>query len=218
MALMRYVVLEVGSRLGARGQIAQRDDVFFLEWEEARAALRDGSDRHGLVARRKGERAWVEAHPGPASYGKDPGPPPSFAALPTAARFLMEALLWARHRVFAVEHSGHAPAVGRLLRGIAASPGVYTGPVRVIMNESEFAKLHPGDVLVCPVTSPVWSVLFPTVGALVTDTGGILSHPAIIAREYRVPAVVATGHATRALRDGQTVKVDGNAGMVEMES
>jgi len=77
----------------------------------------------------------------------------------------------------------------------------------VILNESEFGKLQPGDVLVCPITTLVWSVLFPSVGALVTDTGGILSHPAIIAREYRVPAVVATGNATSVLRDGQQIRV-----------
>ena len=71
------------------------------------------------------------------------------------------------------------------------------------------------DVLVCRITSPVWSVLFPSVGALVTDTGGVLSHPAIIAREYRVPAVVATGNATALLHDDQVVTVDGTAGKVE---
>ena len=71
-------------------------------------------------------------------------------------------------------------------------------------------------MLVCPVTSPVWSVLFPSVGALVTDTGGILSHPAIIAREYVIPAVVSTGHATQLLRDGQIVTVDGAVGSVEV--
>ncbi len=218
MALMRYAVLELGCRLAERGQIAQRDDVFFFELEEARAALRDGDDQHSLVARRKAERAWVETHPGPASYGKDPGQPPSLAALPAEARFLMEAMLWASNRVFAAEHSGHERAADRTLKGIAASPGVYTGPVRVILNESEFAKLQPGDVLVCPITSPVWSVLFPSVGALVTDTGGILSHSAIIAREYRVPAVVATGNATRLLCDDQTVTVDGTTGMVERRS
>ena len=100
----------------------------------------------------------------------------------------------------------------------AAPPraGCYTGPVRVVMGEHEFGKLRAGDVLVCPVTSPVWSVLFPSVGALVTDTGGLLSHPAIIAREYRVPAVVATGNATGLLRDGQVVRVDGTAGTVEV--
>jgi pyruvate,water dikinase len=85
------------------------------------------------------------------------------------------------------------------------------------MDEFDFGKLRPGDVLVCPVTSPVWSVLFPSVGALVTDTGGLLSHPAIIAREYGVPAVVATGNATALLRDDQVVTVDGSAGRIEVQ-
>lgn len=216
MALMRYAVLEMGRRLAHRGQIGQRDDVFFFELEEARAALRDGNGRSSLVARRKGERARVETHPGPASYGKDPGDPPSMAALPAEARFLMEAMLWASNHVFASDHRGHQQTTDRTLKGIAASPGVYSGTARVILNESEFTKLQPGDVLICPITSPVWSVLFPSVGALVTDTGGILSHSAIIAREYRVPAVVATGNATRSLRDGQQVTVDGTAGTVEI--
>jgi phosphohistidine swiveling domain-containing protein len=67
------------------------------------------------------------------------------------------------------------------------------------------------------VTSPVWSVLFSRIGALVTDSGGILSHPAIIAREFGIPAVVATGNATSLLRDGQRVTVDGDAGVVEID-
>jgi pyruvate,water dikinase len=85
------------------------------------------------------------------------------------------------------------------------------------MDESQFDLMRPGDVLVCPITSPVWSVLFPSVGALVTDTGGVLSHPAIIAREYLVPAVVATGNATAVLGDGQLVTVDGSAGTIEIQ-
>jgi pyruvate,water dikinase len=85
------------------------------------------------------------------------------------------------------------------------------------MDESDFGRLRPGDVLVCPITSPVWSVLFPSVGALVTDTGGLLSHPAIIAREYRVPAVVATGNATALLSDDQVVTIDGTTGRIEVE-
>jgi pyruvate,water dikinase len=86
------------------------------------------------------------------------------------------------------------------------------------MGEHEFDKLQAGDVLVCPITSPVWSVLFAKVGALVTDAGGILSHPAIIAREYGIPAVVATRNATSRLRDGQRVHVDGDAGIVRIVS
>ena len=104
-----------------------------------------------------------------------------------------------------------------MLEGIAASPGRSTGPVRVVMDESDFDKLRPGDVLVCPVTSPVWSVLFPSIGALVTDSGGLLSHPAIIAREYGLPAVVATGNATALLHDDQVVTVDGSSGQVEVQ-
>lgn len=217
MALVRYTILELGRRLAAMGQIAQQEDVFFLELEEAREALLNHSVQHTLVSRRKAEIEWVKAHPGPASYGNNPGPPPSFAALPAEARFLMEALTWAFNLILAAEHSGHKQQASTVLRGIAASPGTYSGHVRVIMNESEFGKLRPGDVMVCPTTSPVWSVLFPSVGALVTDTGGILSHPAIIAREYRVPAVVATGNATRILYDGQEVTVDGIAGTVELK-
>jgi rifampicin phosphotransferase len=102
------------------------------------------------------------------------------------------------------------------LQGYAASAGRYSGPVCVIKNESEFGKLKAGDVLVCPITNPSWAILFPSIGALITDTGGILSHPAIIAREYGVPAVVATGKATKFLKDGQIVTVDGNLGTVEI--
>ncbi len=71
--------------------------------------------------------------------------------------------------------------------------------------------------MVCPATSPVWSVLFSSIGALVTNYGGILSHPAIIAREFHIPAVVATGNATELLQDGQVVKVDGTRGTVEAQ-
>jgi len=82
-------------------------------------------------------------------------------------------------------------------------------------DESQFHKIQVGDVMVCPMTSPVWSVLFPSVGALITDSGGLLSHPAIIAREYRIPAVVVTGNATSLLQDGQTGVVNGTTGNVE---
>ena len=84
------------------------------------------------------------------------------------------------------------------------------------MGEAEFHKVQAGDVLVCPVTSPVWSLLFLSIGALVTETGGVLSHSAIIDREYGIPAVVATGNATAVLREGQTVTVDGARGVVEL--
>ena len=216
LALLRYAALEAGQRLTKRSQIAERDDVFYLELPELRVSLVKGGDCRPLVRRRKGERAWVEAHPGPASYGKSPGPPPSLAPFPREARLTMAGVLWIIERMFAPDLSAQIQKDGNVIKGIAASAGKYTGCVRVILNESEFGKLRAGDVMVCPTTSPVWAVLFPSVGALVTDSGGILSHPAIIAREHRVPAVVATGNATQLLKDGQTVTVDGTAGSVQL--
>jgi pyruvate,water dikinase len=103
-----------------------------------------------------------------------------------------------------------------VVTGTPASAGRFAGTVRVVMGEHEFGKIRGGDVVVCPTTSPVWSVVFPSMGALVTDGGGILSHPAIIAREYGMPAVVGTGNATSLLRDGQRVIVDGGTGVVEI--
>ena len=213
-AFFRYVVLEIGSRLATRGVIAERDDVFFLYKDEACAALLEGGDQKALVHHRKGERAWAEAHPGPSFYGELP-PPPSFDFLPAEARQIMESLVWSYDQMIEYERSKQVQAPGQALKGIAASPGQYTGTVRVIMDESQFYKIQPGDVMVCPMTSPVWSVLFPSIGALVTDAGGLLSHPAIIAREYQVPAVVAMGNATSLLKDGEIVMVDGTMGTVE---
>ena len=83
-------------------------------------------------------------------------------------------------------------------------------------DETEFAKLLPGEVLVAPTTSPPWSVLFLHAGAVVTDGGGVLSHTAVIAREYGIPAVLATGEATRRLSDGDQVAVDGSTGIVSI--
>lgn len=215
LAVLRALVLELGRRLAERGRLRARDDVFLLRIDEATAGLGRGDDLSALVTRRRGERAWIEQHPGPASYGTPPGPPPPLDALPTEARFTMEALLWYVEQIFAAAPSHRRQHVGGSIDGIAASAGRYTGPVCVVRDERDFGKVRAGDVVVCPVTSPVWSVLFPSVGALVTDTGGLLSHPAIIAREYRVPAVLATGNATTLLRDGVLVTVDGSAGTVQ---
>lgn len=217
-ALVRRTVLEIGRRLTRRSRLAEPADAFHLRPKELREALReDGPDLPELAARRAGERSWAMTHPGPPSYGTEPPPPPPMDALPTEARFANEAFLWTVERILtpAATASG---ADDEHLCGIAASPGTYTGAVRIIRDETEFDRIRAGDVLVCPMTSPVWSVLFPSVGALVTDAGGTLSHPAIIAREYGVPAVVATGAATTRLREGQLVTVDGSTGRVRTVS
>ncbi|WP_240911806.1 PEP-utilizing enzyme [Thermococcus sp. M36] len=101
-----------------------------------------------------------------------------------------------------------------LLVGIPGSPGVAEGPARIIRDSSEFHKLRPGDVLVAPYTTPAWTPLFRLAVAVVVDTGGPLSHAAIVAREYGIPAVMGTGVATKVLKDGQYIRVDGNRGLV----
>ena len=98
--------------------------------------------------------------------------------------------------------------------GVPASPGVHTGPVRLVEGPHEFHKVQQGDVLVAPITMSPWEVLFPHVGALVTEGGGLLSHPAIVAREYSLPAVVGCEGAMARFHDGQIVRVDGAAGTV----
>jgi pyruvate,water dikinase len=102
------------------------------------------------------------------------------------------------------------------LRGLAASSGVVRGPVRVLTDIAEAQRLKPGDVLVAPVTSPPWTPLFAIACAVVTEVGGALSHTAVVAREYAIPAVASVKNATRLLRDGQLVEVDGSAGVVRV--
>jgi pyruvate,water dikinase len=103
-----------------------------------------------------------------------------------------------------------------IVLGNAGSPGVASGPARVIRTLDEADKLQSGDVLVTRSTASAWTPLFATAAAIVTDAGGILSHCAVVAREYRLPAVVGTGTATTAIRDGQMVEVDGSAGVVRV--
>jgi pyruvate,water dikinase len=103
-----------------------------------------------------------------------------------------------------------------VLHGIAASGGVATGRARVTRTLEEGAALQPGEVLIAPFTDPGWTPLFAVAAAVVTDLGGVLSHGAIVAREYGIPAVVNTRHATARIRTGQIVTVDGNTGTVRI--
>jgi rifampicin phosphotransferase len=214
MALMRYALLEMGDRMTGQGQLENRSDVFFLEMEEAVDGFRQGKNFRELVKQRKTEQELAGANPGPAFYGEVKQLP--LELIPPILRSFVKGTRWVMEHYYGTEKVCESRAAQKL-QGYAASAGRYSGPVCVIKNESEFGKLKAGDVLVCPITNPSWAILFSRIGALVTDTGGVLSHPAIIAREYRVPAVVATGKATRLLKDGQIVTVDGNLGTVEMD-
>ncbi|GAA2184721.1 PEP/pyruvate-binding domain-containing protein [Micromonospora lupini] len=108
-----------------------------------------------------------------------------------------------------------APAERRTLTGTPGSDAVATGPARVVRGPADFARVRPGDVLVCRTTDPSWTPLFGVVAAVVTEIGGLLSHAAIVAREQGIPAVLAIPGATTALRDGTLLRVDGSAGTVD---
>jgi pyruvate,water dikinase len=100
--------------------------------------------------------------------------------------------------------------------GYPGAPGIVEGPARVVTSFQDFPKLQHGEILVCPYTATAWTPLFPKIKGVVTDTGGMLTHAAITAREYRIPAVVGTWRATKSIQDGDSIRVDGNLGIVEI--
>ena len=100
------------------------------------------------------------------------------------------------------------------LKGFAACSGVVEGTARVVKSVKEIGRLEEGDILVCQVTNPTWAPIFQKISAAVSDSGGSMSHMAIVAREYGLPAVVGTGNATQKIRDGQRIRVDGGRGTV----
>jgi len=213
-ALIRRAYLEVGARLSARHVIANPEDVFMLEQGEVIAAFTD-PDRGSmtaLVRRRRAERAWVAAHPGPVFFGDPPGAPPDIGAFPEAGRRLNQALLWTVEREF----GAIAPVSGDdgVVNGNPGAVGIHSGTARIVRSEEDFPRVNQGDVVVCPVTNPSWSVLFGIAGAFVCDAGGPLSHTAVLTREYDIPSVLATGDATKRIADGALVTVDGARGTV----
>ena len=207
--LLRRVALEAGRRLVGLGLLMRAEDAVMLTADELREALRTRGDISRIVSRRKAEHAWVRANPGPMTYGPEPGKAPDLRALPAPARRINSALLWM------MEHELNAPrANGKAIVGIGVSPGVYRGRVRVIRAADQLHTLRAGEVLVCPTTSAAWTMVFRRAGAIVADTGSVLSHTAIVAREFALPAVVAAENATSNLVDGEEVTVDGTRGEV----
>ena len=202
---VRRVLLEFGRRFVANGALDTVNDVFCLTLDELRetAAALPRIDRRPLVAGRQAELQYFRAVHPPAVIGTLPSEPAPDTPLGRAAsKFL-----------------GTAPAISSdptVLRGNAGSPGSVRGPAKVLRSLSDASKLRRGDVLVAETTSAPWTALFATAAAIVTDAGGILSHCAVVAREYGIPAVVGTGNASTTLRDGQIVEVDGDNGIVRI--
>lgn len=213
LALVRYAALEGARRLQREGRILHEEDVFYLELDELIGTLRAPSYRLPDIERRRREHRWAEANPAPDYLGPAPAPPPPPSAIPRKARPTIGAVLWAG----AALESSPAPSDERSggLRGTPGSPGVAAGTVRVIRSESDFDRIQAGDIVVCPTTVAAWSPIFGAIAGLVAEHGGPLSHPATLAREYGLPAVLGVAGATDLLEEGTRVRVDGGAGKVE---
>ena len=203
IAVFRRFILEVGARLTARGSLAAAEHIHFLRLAELRDALAMSTDYQSAVAQRRSDFAeWEKLTPPPAL-----GTPP-----PPAEDPFMDAVVV---RLLGVVPPEENPDP-KLLKGVAGSGGTITGTARVVRSLAEASDIEDGDIVVCEMTLPPWVPLFSIAGAFVTDTGGVLSHCAIVAREFGLPAVVGTQFGTSAIKTGQTVTVDGNAGTVRI--
>ncbi len=197
-SLPRRMVLAAGRRLVAAGELEVEAGVFYLRAQELIDVLRgERSNVRDTAAERKTAFAHWQTVTPPRSIG---------APLPDDER--------GRIMDEAPPPSRDVELQGNELRGNGSSAGVARGPVRVVPTLEDAGRLRPGDVLVTAATLPPWTPLFAIASAVVTETGGVLSHTAITAREYGLPAVLAVASATRLLKDGQLVEVDGAAGTV----
>jgi phosphohistidine swiveling domain-containing protein len=202
---LHRISLEVGRRLSAASVVDRPDDVFLLTLQELRetASRAAGTDRRAQIAARHTEMEYFRSVPVPPTLGAPPSETPPTDPV-NAALF----------KFFGAPPP--TPADRAVIHGNRGAPGKATGPARVIRSLAGATKLQPRDILVVETTAPPWTPLFATAAAVVSDTGGILSHCAVVAREYGIPAVVGTGAATARIHDGQRIEVDGDAGIVRL--
>ena len=193
-ARLRAFAMRVGARLVRDGVIERPEDVLYLRRAEVPDLLRAAVDRRDVVAGRKAEHEhWRTIKP-PPKLGKPDDAEPSGRF--GGARFAKED--------------------DSIVRGTGASPGIVSGPARVVLGPDDFERVLPGDIIIAPSSNPSWVPLFSIAGGLVTNTGGVLCHAAVVARELDLPAVVGTGDATTRIADGQMLELDGTTGFVRL--
>ena len=203
-AHVRLVLLAVGRKLVEAGRLDAPDDVLFLRYNEMRMLIgsADAIDARPVVATRRAERdAAKQVHP------RD------WVGTVTPTQLAFPYLVnWGYPERFHRQESEDE----RVISGIAGSPGTVEGIARVVMTVDEFDAVRDGDILVCQMTNPAWVVLFTKIAGLVTDTGGTTSHPAVLAREFGIPAVIGTSIATNRIATGDRIRVNGTTGTVEV--
>ena len=212
--IARRALLEGGRRLAKKERIHNPAHLVEAGYQEIRDLLQGvGGPSADELAQRATYRATARASDAPPLLGDPPHPPPPLDGLPPAAARAMRALGMAVTSIF-----GQSAALSDVaaVRGTGASPGIYVGVARVLSGPAEFLRLQKGDVLVTATTTESFNIVLPMIGAIVTDNGGLLSHAAIVSREYGIPGVVGCRDATRRIPDGARVEVDGGAGEVRV--
>jgi pyruvate,water dikinase len=203
-AHVRLVLIAIGRKLVEQGTLDEPDDVIFLRYNELRVLMADASafDAGALVKQRREERER--------SYDFRP---PAWIGTATQSQLDFPYLTnWGFPEKF---HRKQGEAADRV-EGIGGSPGVVEGVARVVLREDEFDEVREGDILICHMTNPAWVVLFTKIAGLVTNAGGLTAHPAVLSREFGIPAVVGTQDATGRISNGDRVRVDGGKGVVEI--
>ncbi len=210
--IMRRAVMAGGRRLAGKGRIHEAEHFVDAGFEEMLALVSGtGGPSADELQGRFQWRATHNAKEAPPSLGPPAPPPRKLSELPPAAARVMRAMGITRRSMYV---GSTAPSEAHVLRGVAACGGVYEGPARRVAGPSEFDRIRQGDVLVTESTTEAFNILLSLLGAIVTDSGGVLSHSAIVAREYGIPGVVGTREATDRIPDGALVRVDGDAAEV----
>src|SRR5215216_4483389 len=203
-ARVRLVLIAIGKKLVEADLLDDSEDVMFLRYNELRVLMfnPDEIDAREIVSDRRDEQEDAYEVRPPEWIG---------TATQQALDFPYNAL-WGFPEKFYREPSEKADEVV----GLGASAGVTEGTARVVTSIKESDQVEEGDILVCRMTNPAWVVLFTKVSGLVTDAGGTVSHPAVVSREFGIPAVVGTSDATRKIKTGDRVRVNGSSGVVEI--
>jgi len=207
---------ELGGIFVKEGFFASADDIFLLQRTEVPTALFDLYHGWAVGIEARGPKYWpaeIERRRGIMDALRQWSPPPALGTPPAVITEPFTVMLWGITSESVQQWLGGAQADGGL-SGFAASPGVAEGPARVIASADGIADLQEGEILVAPLTAPSWAPVFGKIAATVTDVGGIMSHAAIVCREYGLPAVTGTAFGTKTIKTGQRLRVDGNTGQV----
>jgi pyruvate,water dikinase len=210
---------DLGRVLAKEGFLADADDVFYLKRTEIPDAIVDYYAAWAVGVTPRGPQYWpreIERRKGILGALSQWSAPKALGNPPEVVTEPFTIMLWGITTDSVKAWLGGGTDAGGGLSGFAASPGVAEGPARVIFSADQINEIEDGEILVAPLTAPSWAPIFGKIGATVTDIGGMMSHAAIVCREYGLPAVTGTAFGTSQIKTGQRIRVDGSNGTVTL--